>query len=391
VSKWERVRLAEAFDLQMGKTPSRSNKAYWNDDANKWISIADIGLAEKYIHKTKETISDLAVLESGIKIVPKNTVIMSFKLSLGKTCIVPENMYTNEAIMAFIDKGKYEIDKYYIYHLFRGKDWSAGTNKAVMGVTLNKATISNIEIPLLPLEIQKKIAKTLDTAADLLAMRKKQLAELDNLIKSTFYDMFGDPVINDKGWEIKRMGEVCSKITDGKHGDCEDEAASEYYFVSAKDIENGTIKYDKARQITQADFEDTNKRTKLSAGDIVVVNTGATIGKTAIVTDNDRTYRTTFQKSVGIIRVISTDLSNLYLQYYIIIDRENIYNSASGSAQKNWLLSQMRNYLILVPPLKLQNRFTDIALRIEEQKALVKKAIEETQYLLDSLMSEYFE
>lgn len=267
-------------------------------------------------------------------------------------------------------------------------------SKIINGTTrakLTQAAMRKMIIPLPPLDTQKKIAKTLDTAEELLAMRKKQLAKLDNLMKSIFYEMFGDPVSNDKGWEIKKMGEVCSKITDGKHGDCKDEVASGYFFLSAKDIENGTIQYDNARQITQADFEDTNKRTKLFPGDIVVVNTGATIGKTAIVTDNDRTYRTTFQKSVGIIQVIPSKLSNIFLQYYIIIDRENIYNSASGSAQKNWLLSQMRNYPILLPPLNLQNRFADIAMRIEEQKDLVKKAIDETQYLFNSLMSEYFE
>ena len=87
MGRWEMVKLGEAFDLQMGKTPSRNNITYWNDGAHKWVSIADIGKAEKHIYKTKETISDLAVVESGIKIVPKNTVIMSFKLSLGKTCI----------------------------------------------------------------------------------------------------------------------------------------------------------------------------------------------------------------------------------------------------------------------------------------------------------------
>lgn len=385
------VKLSDAFDLQMGKTPSRSNMSYWNDGTNKWVSIADIGLAEKYIKKTKETITDLAVVESGIKLVPKDTVIMSFKLSLGKTCITSESLYTNEAIMAFIDIGKYNIDKLFIYHMFKKKDWSTGTNKAVMGVTLNKGTLSNVKIPLPPLETQKKIAKTLDTAAELLAMRKQQLAELDNLIKSTFHDMFGDPVTNDKGWKLKKMGEICSKITDGKHGDCKNEVGSGYYFISAKDINNGKIQYDKARQITHTDFLDTNKRTKLTTGDIVVVNTGATIGKTAIVTDDDQTYRTTFQKSVGIIQVISSEISNYFLQYYIIVERKNIYNSASGSAQKNWLLSQMRDYTLLLPPIDLQNKFTKIVMKIEEQKALVKKEIDETQYLLDSLMAKYFE
>ena len=282
-------------------------------------------------------------------------------------------------------------EKYLIYFLPKAlKDIERETSFVTVK-HLSVKTINKIKIPLPPLETQTQIAKTLDTTSELLTMRKQQLAELDALIKSTFYDMFGDPVTNEKGWPVKKMAEVCSKITDGKHGDCNDEAASGYYFLSAKDIQNGMIHYGKARQITLVDFEDTNKRTKLSTGDLVVVNTGATIGKTAIVTNDERTYRTTFQKSVGIIQVRSSELSNLFLKYYIIIDRDNIYKFASGSAQKNWLLSQMRNYKIPLPPIKLQTQFAEIVTKIEEQKALVKKAIDETQYLFDGLMSEYFE
>ena len=138
-------KLKDVFDLQMGKTPSRNKLHYWGGQ-NKWISIADIGNASKYIERTKESISDTAVAESGIKIVPKGTVIMSFKLSIGKTAITTEDMFTNEAIMAFIDKGVCPLDIDYFYHFCCGKDWLSGTNKAVMGLTLNKATLSEITI-----------------------------------------------------------------------------------------------------------------------------------------------------------------------------------------------------------------------------------------------------
>ncbi|MGN7764869.1 restriction endonuclease subunit S [Paenibacillus sp. 22594] len=294
--------------------------------------------------------------------------------------------------LAVISLNNNNFDTRYIGQLLRSKFIYLRDNST--GATIphiNRKSLENIQIPVKPLATQRKNANILALTAELLAMRKKQLSELDNLIKSTFYNMFGDPVANVKGWKVRRMVEVCSKITDGKHGDCEDEVASGYYFISAKDINNGTIQYIKSREITKADFEDTNKRTKLNPGDLVVVNTGATIGKTAIVTDDDRTYRTTFQKSVAIIQVIPSELSNQYLQYHIIIDRDNIYKSASGSAQKNWLLSQMRNYSVLLPPIQLQIQFTKITAKIEEQKALVKQAIDETQHLFDSLMSEYFE
>jgi type I restriction enzyme S subunit len=89
----------------MGKTPARAKAAYWNDGENDWVSIADLSTYSKYVSSTKEAISDLGVRESGIRAVPPETVILSFKLSLGKVAITTEPVYTNEAIMAFIDKG----------------------------------------------------------------------------------------------------------------------------------------------------------------------------------------------------------------------------------------------------------------------------------------------
>ena len=183
MSKWEMVKLSEIFTLQMGKTPSRDNQEYWNGE-HKWVSIADLGKANKYIDDTKECITNLAISETGIKSTPKNTVVMSFKLSIGKTAITIDNIYTNEAIMSFIDKRIYKIDIDYIYYLFSGKDWSEGSNKAVMGITLNKATLSNVSIPLPPLETQHKIAATLDKVTHIIDLCNAILEKLDLLVKS---------------------------------------------------------------------------------------------------------------------------------------------------------------------------------------------------------------
>ena len=112
-------KLAELFELQMGKTPSRNNPLYWNSKDHAWISIADISESTgKYLNRTKEYLSDKAIIESGIKEIPANTVIMSFKLSLGKVAITPKAMYSNEAIMAFIDKEIEQIIPDYLYYLF---------------------------------------------------------------------------------------------------------------------------------------------------------------------------------------------------------------------------------------------------------------------------------
>ena len=165
------AKLSDVFDLQMGKTPARANADYW-DGKNPWISIGDLSTYDKYVSVTKEGISDLAIQESGIKLIPENTVVMSFKLSLGKTAITTVPIYTNEAIMAFVPTGKYEVYPAYFYYLFSGKDWTQGTNRAVMGVTLNKAILGEINITVPPLRVQREIAERLDKVSKLITDRK---------------------------------------------------------------------------------------------------------------------------------------------------------------------------------------------------------------------------
>ncbi len=168
-----KYKLSEIFDLQMGKTPSRNNLEYWGITDNKWISIGDLSQAGKYIYETKEYLSDDAVKDSGIKIIPANTVVMSFKLSIGKTAITSEDMYSNEAIMAFHDKYVVEMIPEYIYYMFKYRDWNAGANKAVMGKTLNKATLSQIEVDICDIDKQRKIVEILDKISSVLEERNK--------------------------------------------------------------------------------------------------------------------------------------------------------------------------------------------------------------------------
>ena len=212
-----RVKLKDAFNLQMGKTPSRADLSLWGGN-NKWISIADIGSAKKHISSTKECITDEGVSRSGIKVVPEGTVIMSFKLSIGKTAIVSEDMYTNEAIMAFIDNGTYCIDPNYLYHLCCGTDWTQGGNKAVMGLTLNKATLSEMEIELPTIEEQREIASILDQLDAIIEKRHDELNMIEQLVKSRFIELFGDLASPDCKWKTKKLVETCVAADDIKCG-----------------------------------------------------------------------------------------------------------------------------------------------------------------------------
>ena len=201
-----KYKLKEIFDLHMGKTPSRNNAEYWNSNEYKWISIADLSKTGKYIRDTKEHLSKQAIDESGIKLIPANTVIMSFKLSIGKTAITAEDMYSNEAIMAFHDKHVVDILPEYLFYMFKFKNWDEGSNKAVMGKTLNKATLSDVEIDVCSIEKQREIVDILNKIMNILENRDNEIVLLDNLIKARFVEMFGS--IHDGKFEMKTLPEI---------------------------------------------------------------------------------------------------------------------------------------------------------------------------------------
>lgn len=141
----------------------------------------------------------------------------------------------------------------------------------------------------------------------------------------------------------KALAELTLNITDGKHGDCRGKDDSGYYFISCKDIREGQIHYEDARQIIEEDFWNTHKRTRLEPDDILVTNSG-TIGRMAFVRDVPLTYRTTFQKSVAIVKPDKTKIFPKYLYYQLQNCVDDFINRSNGAAQKNLLLSTMRAF-----------------------------------------------
>lgn len=151
------------------------------------------------------------------------------------------------------------------------------------------------------------------------------------------------------------LQEVCHKITDGKHGGCEQEAGSGFYYVGAREIYDGSIHYDTAPQITYTDFARDYKRCNIERGDMVIVNTGATIGKSAIAT-SPLTERTLLQKSVALLKVKAEIINAEFLRHCYMAN-PSMYRVESASAQPNLLLSKMNATRIYLPPIALQEQF----------------------------------
>lgn len=183
-----------------------------------------------------------------------------------------------------------------------------------------------------------------------------------------------------------KLGEICLQITDGKHGDCENQENSGYYFVSVKDIDDGEINYSNARQITKFDFEDTDRRTKLENEDILITNSG-TIGKFVFV-NSPLSRKTTFQKSVAIIKPNKNKIIPKFLYYYLISEKRQLVEYAGGTTQKNLLLRDIRNFEVKIPNESRQKKIimilNDIDQLISVNKKLNKNLEEQLLRIFDS-------
>lgn len=375
------ARLGEIFDLQMGKTPSRNKSNYWTDGQYSWVSIADLGTYQKYVGATKEEISEVAVRESGIKSVPANTVIMSFKLSLGKTAITKEEVYTNEAIMAFIPTGKYDVLPDYFYHLFTGKDWSKETNRAVMGATLNKAMLSEISVPVPLIDEQRKIAAVLDKVSDLIAKRRQQLDKLDELVKARFVEMFGTEQ------QKKALSDICCIITDGTHQPPKF-ISDGIPFLFVSNIVSNQITYETEKYISEETYNELIKRTPIELGDILLSTVGS-YGHPAIVKEDRRFL---FQRHIAYLKPKHDIVQSQYLHAALLsnIAQRQIESKVKGVAQKTLNLSEIRKIVLPVPPMDRQLYFCRYIEQTEKTKTTISKSLEKLETLKKALMQEYF-
>lgn len=385
-------KLKDIFDLQMGKTPSRNNIEYWNTNDYKWVSIADLTKTDKYIYDTKEYLSKKAVNESGIKIIPANTVIMSFKLSIGKTAITAEDMYSNEAIMAFHDKHIVEILPEYIFYLFKYKNWDDGSNKAVMGKTLNKAILSEVEIDICSIEEQRKIVNVLDKIMNLISARKKELSYLDTFTKARFVEMFGDPVINSKNLLVVTLGELSELITKGAspcwQGFSYTDDSSQTLFITSENIREGYIDLSSPKYIEDG-FNEKQRRSVIRKGDFLINIVGASIGRAA---QFNLDCKANMNQAAALVRVKDNRIKNKYLLIYLNSDRaKRMYDSMkSDTGRANLSLQDISDLNILLPAVDKQIEFENFVAQVDKSKSAVKKALDETQLLFDSLMQEYF-
>ena len=288
---------------------------------------------------------------------------MSFKLSVGKVAITKEKLYTNEAIMAFIPKKEHELLPDYIYYYLRGYKWNEG-NRAVMGVTLNKTSISNSKFSYPPIVEQERIVTELDLLSGIIEKQKQQLNELDTLSQSIFYSMFGDPISNEKNWEFNYFKELF-QLKSGVGLSEKNFIKGEFPVYGGNGISGFHNSFNK------------------SGNHIIIGRVGVYCGNVRFVKGNfwltDNAFDTYFDNKIFNYHFLCFLLNSIKLNQY-----------ANHAAQPVISNIGLKNILIIVPPISLQNEFAEKIEKIEKQKEAINKSIEETQKLFDYTMDKYF-
>ena len=249
--------------------------------------------------------------------------------------------------------------------------------------------LKNFRIPLPSLSEQQSIVAELDKINELISLKKAQLSDLDTLAQSIFYDMFGDPIENEKGWEVKKLGEVCD-VRDGTHDSPQYLSESEYFLITSKNIQGDIINYANVNYISKEDYDSINKRSYVDEGDIIMGMIG-TIGKPIIVHKNNLKFCV---KNVALIKFPESCLvKNIYVKALLDNDsyKQYLLSLNKGGTQKFVALGTLRTLKCPLPPLSLQQDFAKRIELIEQQKAQISSTIKDLETLLASRMQYWFD
>ncbi len=379
-SGWKEEKIGNIINLTIGKTPSRKKTEYFTGD-NLWVSIADIKSIN--LTDTKEKITEQAIKESNIKKVKAGTLIMSYKLSIGKMAFASQDLYTNEAIAALNIEIE-DLDKKFLYYYLLNADLEKTTDRAVKGKTLNKAKIEQIPIQFPPLQQQEKIVKVLDTTSNLIEKQKELLKNYDLFLKSKFIEMFGDPIKNPMGWKTNQIKNGVKKV---KNDNPLKQPQKTYIYIDIGSLNNKYIE-----NYNYILGEDAPSRAKQITffNDILVSTVRPNLNNVAMVKS---TYETILSSTGFCILRTNEQIFNPYYLFEVVKHQgfiQSLINVAKGASYPAVSNNDILDLKITVPPIELQNKFASIVEKIETIKEKENQKLKQLEDLHNSSMQRAF-
>lgn len=245
-------------------------------------------------------------------------------------------------------------------------------------------------IPVPPLSTQQSIVAELDKINELIRLKKEQLADFDKLAQSIFYEMFGDPVENEKGWEVKKLESLCTNVIDCPHSTPKkSESVTNYPCIRTSELKGGDISWQTMQYLEEDEYLIRIARLKPEAGDIVFGREG-TIGDAVILPEG---YHFSLGQRTMLLRVNKSLILNIFLHRTILSEwvktQIRAVNVSSTVAHVN--IKDFKQFNIPLPPKELQQTFAARIHQIEQQKSQVSSAIRDLETLLASRMQYWFD
>lgn len=382
MDKWKIVRLGDVCEVVSGSTPKTNCPEYWDGDI-KWITPAEIDSNIMFIYDTERHIT----AKAGLKPMPTGTVLLSSRAPIGKVAIAGDKMCCNQGFKNLICSDR--IYNRFLYRYLKNKtEYLNSLGRGATFKEISKSIVEEIEIPLPPLDVQKKIADVLDKASELIDLRRAQLDKLDLLIQSQFIEMFGDPMINPMGWPeyifsditLSRLG----KMLDGKR------QTGKYRYPYLANYNVQWFHFDLSK-INEMDFDEADRlEFKLKGGDLLVCE-GGEVGRCAIWRNEiNNCY---FQKAVHRVRCDLNFVLPEYLAWWFKFRSdyngfEDIVGSKSTIAHLPGV--KLKKLQVVVPPVDLQKRFALTLQQVDKSKFALQQSLFKLELNYKSLMQKCF-
>lgn len=396
---WKVLKLADLCSIELGRTPSRCNASLWDtkrETGNVWLSISDLLQSEgNIVFNSKEYISDKGVL--GAKIVQKGTLLVSFKLTLGRLAFAGCDLYTNEAIAALTIFNDLTLSKEYLFYFLHFFDWNkaAEGDEKIKGKTLNKAKLKEIPVLVPPLPEQKRIVAILDEAfagiATATANAEKNLANARELFEATLSNILTG---NSERWSRYKLEEMVEANCALSYGIVQpgEEVPNGLPIVRPTDLTRQVIDLEGLKRIDPAVAQG-YRRTKLLGGELLLCVRGSTggisIASSELVGGN---------VTRGIVPIrFSPSVISQKLGYYLFLSKpvqDQIRAATYGTALMQINIRDLRQLVFIVPPSEdqpvLLSELESIAINTEHLKEIYEQKLTELANLKQAILRQAF-
>lgn len=386
---WEYKKLGEVLETTSGGTPSKSHKEYYEGGTIPWLRSGEVSKGD--IYDAELYITEEGLKKSSAKLFPIDTVLIAmYGATVGQVGILKSTMCTNQAICGILPNKDFHPNFLKYVLLANKKNY---LKQAIGGAqpNISQQVIKSTYIPVIKFSEQESIVSELDKINELIRLKKEQLKDFDNLAQSLFYEMFGDPVENEKGWEVKKLVDNVKEMFLGPFGSAlkvdsyvpkEDSYCMVY---EQKHAIKKTINLEN-HYINKEKF-DGLQRFSVMPGDFIMSCRG-TIGKL---------YQIPKGAPLGIIhpslmkiRLKENGYDSTYFQFMLtkIIANESTNGNCVQMAITAKALGKKE---LPLPPLFHQRLFAQRIEQIEREKSEVQKSIQDLETLLASRMQYWFE